>query len=53
MCIRDSIRHAKFGVGVVIELDTMGSDPRMTVAFEGDDMENRKLLFKYAKFMIL
>ncbi len=47
------IRHAKFGVGVVIELDTMGSDPRMTVAFEGDDMENRKLLFKYAKFMIL
>ena len=47
------IRHAKFGVGVVIELDTMGSDPRMTVAFEGDDMETRRLLFKYAKFMIL
>ncbi|MDE6204998.1 MAG: ATP-binding domain-containing protein, partial [Duncaniella sp.] len=47
------IRHAKFGVGVVIGLDTMGSDPRMTVAFEGDDTETRKLLFKYAKFMIL
>ncbi len=47
------IRHTKFGVGLVEHIDTSGVDPRMTVAFEEDDMPTRTLLFKYAKFMIL
>ncbi|MBD5322062.1 MAG: UvrD-helicase domain-containing protein [Bacteroides sp.] len=46
------IRHSKFGVGVVVSIDTSG-DPRMTVVFEDDDSNGRTLLFKYAKFMIL
>lgn len=47
------IRHTKFGVGLVEQIDTSGIDPRMTVAFEEDDMPTRTLLFKYAKFMII
>ncbi|WP_286332441.1 UvrD-helicase domain-containing protein [Duncaniella freteri] len=47
------IRHTKFGVGLVTELDTSGVDARMTVEFESDDIKSRTLLFKYAKFMIL
>ncbi|MDE6370100.1 MAG: UvrD-helicase domain-containing protein [Duncaniella sp.] len=47
------IRHSKFGIGLVEDVDTTGVDARMTVAFEGDDVATRTLLFKYAKFMIL
>lgn len=46
------IRHAKFGIGVIEELDTAGTDARMIVRFDGET-NPRTLLFKYAKFMIL
>ncbi len=47
------IEHAKFGRGVIESIDTAGTDPRMTVRFESDEMETRTLLFKFAKFNIL
>ena len=46
------IRHAKFGTGVIGELDTTDTDARMIVTFDGETSA-RTLLFKYAKFMIL
>lgn len=47
------IEHAKFGRGVIESIDVAGTDPRMIVRFESDEMETRTLLFKFAKFNIL
>ena len=48
-----TIRHQQFGTGEIIEIDTSTDSPRMTAVFEGDVVDSRKLLLKFAKFSIL
>lgn len=44
------IKHSKFGIGTIINIDTSGSDPKIIVNFEV--MGQRTLLLKFAKFEI-
>lgn len=45
-----SIKHNKFGRGVITKVDTSGSEPKIVVEF--DVMGQRTLLLKFAKFEI-
>lgn len=45
-----TIKHNKFGMGVITKIDTSGSDPKIIVEF--DVMGQRTLLLKFAKFEI-
>lgn len=45
------IEHAKFGRGAIVNIDTAGPDPRITVKFENTD--TRTLMLKFAKFSIV
>ena len=45
------IEHARFGVGTVTAIDTSGFDEAIRVKF--DNLDEKKLLLKYAKFNIL
>lgn len=45
------IEHAKFGRGSIVNIDTAGPDPRITVKFENTD--TRTLMLKFAKFSIV
>lgn len=47
------IHHPRFGTGQVVNVMNDGIGPRMIVRFENDDVDERTLLFKYAKFAIL
>ena len=45
-----TIKHNKFGMGVITKIDTSGSDPKIIVEF--DVMGQRTLLLMFAKFEI-
>jgi DNA helicase-2/ATP-dependent DNA helicase PcrA len=45
------IHHFRFGKGVIVQIDTSGSDAKIKVRFSGNDY--RVLLLKFAKFEIL
>ncbi len=45
------IHHIRFGKGVIVQIDTSGSDAKIKVRFSGNDY--RVLLLKFAKFEIL
>ncbi len=46
-----AIEHGKFGRGVILEIDTSGTDARIMVQFENTD--TRTLMLKFAKFAII
>ena len=45
--VGERVEHAKFGRGVVREVDTSGADPRLVVDFETEG--RRTLLLRFAK----
>ncbi len=47
------IRHPRFGTGTVRAVLLDGVGPRMAARFDNDDVEERLLLLKYAKFAII
>jgi DNA helicase-2/ATP-dependent DNA helicase PcrA len=44
------VRHSKFGVGTVIEVEGDGEDRRLTVSFQ--DYGPKKLLERYANLQL-
>ena len=51
MCIRDSVEHAKFGVGTVTAVEEWSGDQKITVEFGGAG--RKTLLRKFAKLTVL
>jgi len=47
----DRIFHPRFGNGGIVAVESGGAGDRMVVAFDSDDMPQRVLLLKYAKFL--
>ncbi|MDE6417837.1 MAG: hypothetical protein K2K49_01330, partial [Duncaniella sp.] len=47
----DRIYHPRFGKGTVASTESGGAGDRITVEFDTDDMPQRVLLLKYAKFL--
>lgn len=45
------IEHAKFGAGLITNVDCSGPDERITVRFNATDQ--RTLMLKFAKFAIV
>lgn len=51
LAVGDRIFHPRFGNGSILSVETGGAGDRMAVAFDSDDMPQRVLLLKYAKFL--
>lgn len=45
------IEHSKFGLGTIMNVDSSGSDARITVKF--DNTDTRTLMLKFAKFSVV
>lgn len=46
--VGDSVRHKKFGDGVILQISPMGNDTMLTIAF--DKVGTKKLMANYTKF---
>lgn len=46
--IGDSVKHKKFGSGVILQITPMGNDTMLTIAF--DQVGTKKLMANYTKF---
>lgn len=46
--VGDTVRHKKFGIGVILNMTPMGNDTMLTIAFE--EIGTKKLMANYTKF---
>ena len=47
------VRHARFGLGTVVEVEMLATDVKITVNFENPTVGKKTLLGKYAKLEIV
>ena len=47
------VRHARFGLGTIVEVEMLSTDIKITVAFENPTVGKKTLLSKYAKLEVL
>ena len=51
LAVGTKIRHERFGLGVVTEIDVTAGEEKIVARF--DNVGDKKLLLKFAKFAIL